>query len=474
MNVKLVCVFCVINVYTAFTQNKGEYNNQIIDGYRPIWFDLGQKTEYGSKYSGGLGTYTVKHNPMAIYSPEVEKTFFVYGGTISKEDKYLLCMIGCYDHKTGMVSKPTVVHDKQGVNDPHDNPALLIDKDGFLWVYIAGRGNHRPGLIYKSVRPYDITAFQWDGFKDVMAYPQPRYIQGKGHFLFFTRYDGERRLFFRTSTDGLNWSNYQQIASIIAPGETKSGHYQITGQYGNKLVTTFNRHINGDCDTRTNIYYLQSIDFGKTWTLADGTPIEIPITDKDSPCKVLEMESLGQNVYIKDVNFDIKGNPIVLYLTSFGHLPGPQHSPRKWFVAHWTGIKWENHYITTSTHNYDSGSLFVDGELWRLIAPTEPGPQYWGTGGEVVSWVSKDAGNTWNKEYQYTKLSPRNHSYMRRPVDAKDPFYTYWADGNSDCFSISYLYMGDSKGNVYRLPYVMSADWVKPEKIDYSQNEKSN
>lgn len=43
MNVKLVCVFCVINVYTAFTQNKGEYNNQIIDGYRPIWFDLGQK-----------------------------------------------------------------------------------------------------------------------------------------------------------------------------------------------------------------------------------------------------------------------------------------------------------------------------------------------------------------------------------------------------------------------------------------------
>ena len=155
-------------------------------------------------------------------------------------------------------------------------------------------------------------------------------------------------------------------------------------------------------------------------------------------------------------------------------MPGPQHSPRKWFVAHWTGIKWENHYITTSTHNYDSGSLFVDGELWRLIAPTEPGPQYWGTGGEVVSWVSKDAGNTWNKEYQYTKLSPRNHSYMRRPVDAKDPFYTYWADGNSDCFSISYLYMGDSKGNVYRLPYVMSADWVKPEKIDYSQNEKSN
>ncbi|WP_297036043.1 hypothetical protein, partial [Thermogutta sp.] len=27
-------------------------------GYRGIWFTLGQKTEWGDKYSGGLGTYT--------------------------------------------------------------------------------------------------------------------------------------------------------------------------------------------------------------------------------------------------------------------------------------------------------------------------------------------------------------------------------------------------------------------------------
>ena len=53
-----------------------------IDGYRGIWFDLGQRLEYGSKYSGGLGTYTAKHHPIAIHAPQVEKTFFVYGGTV--------------------------------------------------------------------------------------------------------------------------------------------------------------------------------------------------------------------------------------------------------------------------------------------------------------------------------------------------------------------------------------------------------
>lgn len=131
MKMKNILLFLLLSFFCSLSaQKKGEYNNCKIDGYRPIWFDLGQKSEYGSKYSGGLGTYTVKHNPMAIYSPETNKTFFVFGGTINKDERYLLCMIGCYDHATGKVCKPTVVYDKQGVNDPHDNPALFLKKVG--------------------------------------------------------------------------------------------------------------------------------------------------------------------------------------------------------------------------------------------------------------------------------------------------------------------------------------------------------
>ena len=36
--------------------------------------------EYAYKYSGGLGTYCAKHQPFAVHCPEVEKTFFCYGG----------------------------------------------------------------------------------------------------------------------------------------------------------------------------------------------------------------------------------------------------------------------------------------------------------------------------------------------------------------------------------------------------------
>jgi len=457
----LVSISCI-----ASAQKKGEYGNCKIDGYRSIWFDLKQESEYASKNTGG-GTWTGKHRPMAIFAPKVDKTFFVYGGTIDKNEHYLLCMIGCYDHKTDLVCKPTVVYDKQGVDDPHDNPSMLIDKDGYIWVYVAGRGNTRPGYIYRSIKPYDCSKFESTSYEELMAYPQPWYIDGKGYFLFFTRYDGVRQSFFKTSPDGFHWSDYQQIASILSKGDTKSGHYQITGQYGNKLVTAFNRHLNGDCDTRTNLYYLQTTDFGKTWTLADGTPISLPIVDKDSPSRVVDVESKGQNLYLKDVNFDKNGNPIILYLTSFGHQSGPKQGPREWVIAHWTGKIWITHYITKSSHNYDFGSIYVEEKLWRIIAPTADGPQRWGCGGEVESWISKNAGKTWTKERVYTKDSPRNHMYVRSPIPQKDPFCAFWTDGNTEKSTISYLYFGDSKGNVYKLPYYMKDEWEKPEKMNY-------
>lgn len=455
---------CLLLLFTAnIASAQSLLNNQTIDGYRGIWFSLG-KSEYGYKYSGGLGTYTIKHNPLAIYAPEENKTFFVYGGTTSVDERRLLCMVGCFDHNTGMISKPVVVFDKENVSDPHDNPTILIDSQGYIWVYVAGRGNSRKGHRYRSLKPYDISAFEFQN-SSIMAYPQPIYVKGKGHFLFFTRYDGSRQLFFQTSPDGKNWSDYQQIASIMGEEENRSGHYSTTGSQGNKISIAFNRHPDGRVDYRTNIYYLQTTNFGETWTTVEGKQINLPIKDRLNPSLVLEVESEGKNLYVKDINFDLQGNPIILYLTSEGWESGPVNGARLWYVCHWTGKKWEHHFVATSTHNYDSGSIWVEGDRWTVIAPTDSGPQKWGTGGEVVSWESSDRGITWKRKHTYTKDSPRNQGYIRRPVSAKDPFYCMWSDGHSDIFSISNLYFGDSEGNVYMMPYQMQHDWEKPVKI---------
>jgi hypothetical protein len=439
-------------------------NNTKIDGYRAIWFELGQKYEQGDKYSGALGTYTSFHIPLAIYSKKADKTFFVYGGTKSADERYLLCMIGEYNHKTGLVSKPTVVYDKQGVNDPHDNPTILIDKDHYLWVFVSGRGKTRPGFKYKSREPLNIEAFD-QVTEEEMTYPQPKMLKD-GFLHLFTKYTGIRQLYFETSKDGVNWTDDKLLAAIPQNAGEQSGHYQVSAVYNDKKVGTFfNRHPQGNVDKRTDLYYVQTIDFAQTWTNIEGKPLDLPLLKLDNPALVDEYYSKGKNIYIRDMVFDEKGNPVCLFIRSSGHEPGPKSAPYEWCVTKWDGKKWMTSIITESDHNYDMGSLFITGKTWKLVAPTFSGPQKWGVGGELEIWQSTDNGENWTKISKLTENSEYNHSYVRRPVDYKAPFCFFWASGHPHEFSKSELYFGDFEGNIWKLPYEMDEDFEKPLKI---------
>ncbi|MEI7948355.1 MAG: hypothetical protein WCJ02_16755, partial [bacterium] len=92
--------------------------NKTADGFRGIWYyNQKLKSEYVYKYSGGLGTYCANHSPFAWYAPEVNKTFFCYGGTDEKNST-LLHMVSFYDHATGKVARPTLLLDKK-TDDAH-------------------------------------------------------------------------------------------------------------------------------------------------------------------------------------------------------------------------------------------------------------------------------------------------------------------------------------------------------------------
>ena len=431
------------------------------NGFRGIWFDLGQKSEFGSKYSGGLGTYTANHVPMAHYVKEVNRTYFTWGGTTAAEERHLLIMVSYFDHGTGLAANPVIVMDKGPVDDPHDNGSMSIDEKGYLWIFISGRSTKRPGRIYRSKVPYGIN--DWVNMGDSeFTYPQPWHFKGKGFFHTYTRYTPGRELYFKTSPDGISWSPEKKLAGL-------QGHYQTSHQVGDRILTAFNRHPNRNVDLRTDLYYMETSDMGKTWTTADGKPLKIPVTDNDSPARIRDYSgnaNPAENamVYIHDVTTDAGGHPVILYLTSKHHQPGPQGDPRTWNIARWTDSGWLFHPITTSTHNYDTGSIHIeDDDTWKVIGPTGTGPQKWGTGGEIELWVSKNQGATWAKQRAVTADSPRNHSYARRPRNAHPDFHTYWADGDADRLSESHLYFSNQAGDkVWRLPYLMSGDFAAP------------
>jgi hypothetical protein len=446
---------------SVFKPKPAGKDNGKVNGYRGIWHTQNEPHKWGDKYSGGLGTYTSNHLPLAIYVGEVDKTFFVYGGTTRSDERYLLCMIGYYDHKTKKVSEPTIVCDKMGVTDPHDNPCLQIDQSGHIWVFVAGRARTRPGFKYRSIKPYDIEKFEQVSMEE-MCYPQPWYINDSGFLNLFTKYTGVRELYFETSSDGYKWSEDHKLVGIRESGDTLGGHYQVSNRHDKTVGTFFQRHPNGDVDKRTDLYYIQTSDMGKTWTTAGGIPVDIPMVQVENPARIINYQVQGLNVYLCDINFDSKGHPVCLYVTSRGHEPGPESAPFQWKLTHWNGISWETSVVGESDHNYDVGSLYILDNKWLIVAPLVNGPQLWAAGGELVFYESEDQGKTWQKTKQITCNTPRNHTYVRRPIYAHDPFFFFWADGNPNKLSISKLYFGDSSGNFWQLPYEMKGKTAKP------------
>jgi len=439
------------------------------DGYRGIWY-MNQPSgdEYVYKYSGGLGTYCAKHKPFAVYCDKVKKTFFCYGGATRDSNRRLLHMVSYYDHQMGMVPRPTILLDKK-TGDAHDNPVISVDDKGHIWIFSTSHGTSRPSYIHKSKKPYDTDEFELVNATKVekgtdvpmtnFSYMQAWHIPQKGFACFFTRYNypADRTICFMRSQDGVKWSEWLRLAAI------QKGHYQISAAGKNKTGTAFNYHPAPEgLNWRTNLYYIETTDLGKTWRTIDGWKLKLPLVAVKNPALVHDYQAEGLNVYLKDIRFDKNEKPVILFLTSKGYESGPKNDPRTWTTARWTSKKWWIREAFTSDNNYDMGSLYIEDDgTWRIIAPSETGPQPYNPGGEMAMWTSKNRGNTWKKTGQLTKESPRNHTYARCPVNAHPDFYALWADGHGRKPSESYLYFCDKEGNVRILPREMADDSVK-------------
>ncbi|MBN1926751.1 MAG: BNR-4 repeat-containing protein [Prolixibacteraceae bacterium] len=455
---------------------EGEMLNIKANGFKGIWYmNQPSNDEYVYKYSGGMATYCTNHRPFAIYSKKVNKTFFCFGGTDEKNST-LFHNVSFFDHSTGEVSNPTIVLDKH-TTDAHDNPVISMDDKGYIYIFSTAHGIGRPSYISKSVKPNDISQFKLlepteivDG-KEVpfnnFSYFQVWHVKGKGFIALFTKYNkqGNHIIGYNTSKDAVKWNEWKVLTHI------EKGHYAISAERNAKvgLAFSYNPDPKG-LNYRTNLYYLETKDFGKTWTTADGQKVKLPITKVDNPALVKDFKSEGLNCYVMDIDIDKKGNPVVMAISSKGYESGPRNNPRTWEIFSYNG-KWNNSKVTTSDNNYDTGSIYLEkDDTWRIIAPTEQGPQHYNPGGEMAMWVSTNNGIDWQNEKQMTNRSLQNHNYARKPVNAHADFYSIWADGHGRKPSASQLYFSNKEGDVYLLPEKMDNDKLTPVKMQPNEN----
>ncbi len=458
----------IVNPDIKFSE--GELINEKANGFKGIWyFNQPSNDEYVYKYSGGMAVYPANHRPFAIYSKEADKTFFCYGGTDDKNST-LLHSVSYFDHKTGKVANPTIVLDK-GVTDAHDNPVISIDDEGYIWIFSTSHGAGRPSYISRSKKPFDINEFELMHPTEIVngkeipftnfSYFQVYHVKGKGFISLFTKYIQNRRVIgFNTSKDGVKWNEWKQIANF---GE---GHYQVSDCSDGKIGVAFDYHPKGKgLNWRTNLQYLETSDFGQTWQTASGETVSLPLTEIHNPALIHDFEKEKLNCYLSDIQLDKKGNPAILIISSKGYESGPENGPRVWHLFTYNRRGWNDSQVITSDNNYDMGSVYIEsGRSWKIIGPSADGPQAYNTGGEVVMWKSSDKGKSWKMIRQMTKNSPRNHCYVRRPLNAQADFYGIWADGHGRKPSESYLYSCNKKGEVFVFPRESSEAMITPEK----------
>ncbi|UCD27659.1 MAG: BNR-4 repeat-containing protein [Planctomycetota bacterium] len=414
-----------------------------------------------NNYCGAIATADNSNLPMAYYAEKVNKTFFVFGGIPkdgpeTKNRPAALAMISYYDHNTGTVPRPTALPiNKTG--QLYENPTLTLDNQGYIWIFLGNNGKHNPGCILKSNKPFDIDSFtlvKQDNFSN----PQPWFLDNKGLLLIYNRAEDKRRqLFYTTSQDGHNFSKPQLLADI---GKRQDA---LSWQHKNKIAVAFN--VYADDKSPTNLYYMETSDFGKSWRNSRRQKIEMPLKTIDNPGLVYDYLSHKWLIHLKDLNIDQFGYPTIVYIMGRTHPSNPKLNRNIWNTARWFGRDWEITGQIRSDNQLDSGCLHINKDRsWRLIAPTEAGPQPSAPGGEIAMWTSEDQGRSWFK-HPMTKNSKFNHNYVRRPVNAHAEFDTFWCDGHPQKPSLSRIYFADQTGKVSVLPTRMIKDFEKPRPV---------
>jgi len=293
------------------------------------WYEI--KQYYGvnndiPKYSGGFGTYTAKHTPIAIHHNGI--TYYTYS---DNSDGVLRIYVS---NETETVEIHQAV-----LGDPHSNATISIDKDGFIWVHVSARGAKEIGAIYKSVSrgtlEFELIEETWQ------AYPQP-WRTDFGQVTLYSLYERPvkkalRQLYVRTD---------QCEKQLV-----KEGHYQVSIFKHGKLHTFYNYHPDGNVDNRVNIYYMYSIN-GCDWFNQSDEPLTLPL-EGDDPRTLIYSSS--RNIYLKDI--DVDGKPLLLYVESDSH--DPTEGVRELYLLK---VGEQPEFVTEINHNYSTG-FYQDGHI---------------------------------------------------------------------------------------------------------------
>ncbi len=370
-------------------------------------------------YGGAHATYCAWTRPMAVYAPSPDRTFFAFGNEDNSPT------VSYYDHRTQTLGPATVPGPNPDM-DAHENPHMLIDEDGFIYIF---HGSHcTPTLVKKSVRPYDIS--KWEEMAtitDSSSYPQPWQLRpGEITVLFRKAATHDAAQSYIKSTDGC--ASWAKSVDIITP-QRRNGVYGVSmaenGPYPRKVHMAWSL-TRGDWWQRYHVFYAYSDDGGITWKKRDGSTYELPITELSSEM-IFESEVPDRGVWLKDIQLDSRGVPYILFIDG-----NTVTYECIWKVATYCDDGWAIYEVAHSDHMFDHGALvMLADDDFRMYGPTTPSQPY-EDGGEMEEWQSTDGGKTWTNTGHLTSGSQYSHNHPKTVFNhGRGDFRVFWSYGDA-------------------------------------------
>lgn len=313
----------------------------------------------------------------------------------------------CYDHKLRSWSQAVTVGRNPLVNDDHGNPALLLDRKGYLHVFY---GCHGGAMKYaKSAKPESVDSWvQMPAPAPHATYPQVMELSDGTIYLFYRAGGHTDDWVYRTSADGGDkWSAESAVLDGVAPqdswyatfvkGPADTVHVGFVWKDDNNAL----KAPGPEYVHRYDAFYLRRSADG-AWTNAAGQRLTLPVSkaEANARCKVYDSISQKQHTGACPVGVDEAGRPYLMF-----RLGGPfgdtayQHK-----LAKWTGRAWEiadaGPAVECGYADYVRDDNFqlevVSSKLLRLytvnIFQGQPGRT------DLQQWESPDAGRTWSKK----------------------------------------------------------------------------
>lgn len=295
-----------------------------------LWYSHGLSGEQ-PKYSSAMATGTNKVIPVGVRANG--ENYYTYSD----------CVNGQYRIYVKNDTQKTILS-RSNYCDPHDNAAIRVASDGYVFVYKSARSDYRKSYVYKSLAPYDISSFEIisSGYK---AYPQA-WSMG----LLYTKY---LRISPENALRELWITTTQNTELKLVEG----GHYAVSFYDGVFIHMFYNWHKNDDLDNRGGIYYMRSSN-GINWQNKSGQALNLPVIPDSSETRITPHD--GTLIYLKDMKI-VNGLPILLYSKSTSALPGVG-TRELWQID----VYGNEDYITNQEHNYDGATYF--GHSQHIIA----------------------------------------------------------------------------------------------------------